>query len=695
MHRPADTSPDGLKGEICLTNTSDQRPAKPSLALRVGITGARRLSTRQRSRIQVELGFVLNLVKQEMERLAQATLEASDFYAHDPEKAPEVILRMTSPLARGADRLAAQAALEAGYELYVPMPFAQAEYEKDFTGSDGKLPDEIVQSAEEDLAEFSSLMSKAAGSVALDGGRHCDEIDEDETLGPASYEAVGRFVVRHCDLLLAIWDGRPSNGRGGTAEIVQYAAESGVPVWWINAQQKADPVWITDVLDLPPRKPQSCRTRPKERLEAYLKGLILAPQIVPEHVHGVIEWLSSKVKRHPASSLADYFEPTEDARSSVERIFQWCVESSIEKLFLNVQPLVMKLAERGFTSRWITGPKSPEPTDPLARYWSSLYKPADKLALAFTNRYRCGYVLTIALTALAPLLGAIAVAFMVAAKGELGLYAYLGLLFAGVELVDLLAIIFLVVLSMGNRWHKRSIEYRLLAELHRQQQTLAPLGWALPVDNVQQISDDKQQSWVTWLFAASQRSAPMAVGTFACQEQRSSCREAVIALVNDQIRYHSRRQRRSRQAGHKFESWGGLVFLLVLLFVCTKVVFEVKEVLVNHLGRENLLREILEKTPRMGTSWMVALGLAAVVLPTISAAFVALRSYAELEMLTEQSRHMRSKLWRARSRVKRVQLERLLASQDLGAEALGVAAIMLNDLEGWGRLFRGKILEAS
>ena len=41
-------------------------------------------------------------------------------------------LRLLSPLAEGADRLVAKAALLSGYRLEVAMPFAQAEYEQDF-----------------------------------------------------------------------------------------------------------------------------------------------------------------------------------------------------------------------------------------------------------------------------------------------------------------------------------------------------------------------------------------------------------------------------------------------------------------------------------------------------------------------------------------------------------------------------------
>ncbi|HKP92593.1 MAG TPA: hypothetical protein VJS88_01760, partial [Chthoniobacterales bacterium] len=41
--------------------------------------------------------------------------------------------QLLSPLAEGADRLAAQTALARGITLLVPMPMAQADYEQDFT----------------------------------------------------------------------------------------------------------------------------------------------------------------------------------------------------------------------------------------------------------------------------------------------------------------------------------------------------------------------------------------------------------------------------------------------------------------------------------------------------------------------------------------------------------------------------------
>jgi hypothetical protein len=36
-------------------------------------------------------------------------------------------------------------------------------------------------------------------------------------------------------VLIALWDGQPSRGKGGTAEIVAYARQRGIPVVWIDA----------------------------------------------------------------------------------------------------------------------------------------------------------------------------------------------------------------------------------------------------------------------------------------------------------------------------------------------------------------------------------------------------------------------------------------------------------------------------
>ena len=46
-----------------------------------------------------------------------------------------------------------------------------------------------------------------------------------------AFVMTGRATVAHCNMLLAIWDGLPPRGRGGTGEIVQLAITRGTPVF--------------------------------------------------------------------------------------------------------------------------------------------------------------------------------------------------------------------------------------------------------------------------------------------------------------------------------------------------------------------------------------------------------------------------------------------------------------------------------
>ncbi len=53
-----------------------------------------------------------------------------------------------------------------------------------------------------------------------------DRVGDDED----GYLAAGQRVVDSSDLMLALWNGQPSAGKGGTADVVHYATERGVRV---------------------------------------------------------------------------------------------------------------------------------------------------------------------------------------------------------------------------------------------------------------------------------------------------------------------------------------------------------------------------------------------------------------------------------------------------------------------------------
>lgn len=127
---------------------------------------------------------------------------------------------MLSPLAEGADRLAAEAALAEGWRLEALLPFPPAEYEQDF--AEPVTPGVTAAAC---LAEFRALLAAAATVTVLPCARDPDPV--------AGYAAVGEAVVARSALLVGLWDGVRTGKRAGTGEVIALAASRGVPVWWL------------------------------------------------------------------------------------------------------------------------------------------------------------------------------------------------------------------------------------------------------------------------------------------------------------------------------------------------------------------------------------------------------------------------------------------------------------------------------
>jgi hypothetical protein len=122
-------------------------------------------------------------------------------------------LCVVSPLAEGADRVVAREVLRfPGAILEAILPLSKADYVKDF-------------STPESRAEFESLLSSAGRIIELPPASTRND----------AYFNVGVFVVDNCDILIAIWNGKPATGHGGTGEIVQYARQRRRSLVWIHA----------------------------------------------------------------------------------------------------------------------------------------------------------------------------------------------------------------------------------------------------------------------------------------------------------------------------------------------------------------------------------------------------------------------------------------------------------------------------
>ena len=58
---------------------------------------------------------------------------------------------------------------------------------------------------------------------------HVEALEHTESTEQAHMDA-GKVVVDRSSVLVAVWDGQPSRGLGGTADVVSYARQRGVPV---------------------------------------------------------------------------------------------------------------------------------------------------------------------------------------------------------------------------------------------------------------------------------------------------------------------------------------------------------------------------------------------------------------------------------------------------------------------------------
>lgn len=594
-------------------------------ALRVGITGTRQLSSEQLLRLTEQVTAFLRNVKEEVTRLAVSP-EARAVYGD----APQTRLVSLSPLAEGSDRVLAKAALEQGFALMCPLPFPRSEYEKDFQ-SDGSKN------------EFRTLLARAEPAVLeLDGERGKAQ--------DRSYEAVGRYVVRNCDILVAIWDGKAGRGLGGTADIVRFAVNHGPPVWWIHPDNETDPSWLVEGQDL--RTPARSRAEHQMALRVYLSRLLVPPAAVDSPA---ITWFerTAKIMRRPDT------RPFLLYRASSTKADRWIWQAHGR--------LIQTMAGIALPS-WTT---SQEPADKVAGFWFSHYHPADTQAGQYAERYRSAYVWILGLATIAVIFGSIALVVPPAPAIKLTI--------TGIEFVALALIAAMVFANERQQWHRMFLEYRLLAELCRKQQMLALFGWSLQGPSVTEKSIAFQGgalpgkgNWVGWLFGTLQRAAPLPQGKFDSVRTGQTRDQVLRDLIEDQLVYHRARAMQSQRASERLGKLAEWFFIAVLALVAIKLVL-----VASHAGHDLIL----------------SLGLAAAILPALAAGFVGIRSYAELPILADQSRRMQIEMEAAKDRIQRIEVGEPLASQMLGSEIFGVATVMLQDVQGWMQMFRAKVVE--
>lgn len=176
--------------------------------LRVGVTGQRILGETDKPAEGIR-----RILKQRMPELFDHPLSGTGVE-------PPFAYTIVTPLAEGADRLVAREVLKIpDSDMEVVLPLDRTDYLRDFSTPASKK-------------DFEELLGQARKIVRLKESPPRDPrtVPDLMAVRNKAYEDAGRYVVDHSDVLIALWDFTPSQGQGGTADIVAYAREKRSPL---------------------------------------------------------------------------------------------------------------------------------------------------------------------------------------------------------------------------------------------------------------------------------------------------------------------------------------------------------------------------------------------------------------------------------------------------------------------------------
>jgi len=428
---------------------------------------------------------------------AHSSMRSGAYFAEAPAQ-----LRVLSSLAEGSDRTVAMIAIDAGFTLHALLPFSRDDYAADFA-------------AAESDAEYRDLLGRAERVFELPG----DRADLDR-----GYDLAARALVAHSDILIALWDGDPGRGPGGTAAVVAMALARGIPVFhWRPAAPAELHVRWSGFAALPVARERSDdypAVRCDDAIVASTVERLLLPADEPNE------------RRY----LAGFY--TERERR---------VRLRIEYPLLLAATGVRRLSAATFRAPRYADETVRADTLKHAHAWS------DQLANHFAQTFRSGHVLNFSLSAAAVL------------------FALSGLVFPAIKfwlIVAELAIISLLIVNTqvgrARQWHRRWLDYRYLAECLRPMQDLQRYGLIGPASR---RAAGMPQRWPDWYAEAIWRDLGCPSGRIDRDSAGSLNRDVVTTELTPQVDYHRATAHRMHTLEHRLHGVGNALFIATIV-VC-------------------------------------------------------------------------------------------------------------------------------
>lgn len=357
------------------------------MRLTVGVTGHRDIAPGEQARLRDEVRAFLGALR---------------------NRFPDLPLELLTALAEGADTLVAEVAIEMGIAFTAVLPMPREQYLVDYESDSA-------------VSTYKHLLDRAERVITLPARPGADLTDQDARSW--QYAQLGVFLSNHCQILLALWDGKDNNALGGTASVLRYHLTAVMPGF--DDEMSAASLLADNENDLAFHIVTG-RDRPDG---APAEGLVA----------GRDRWMTSHFNQSEGDDI-----PAEYGHM-LDRLSEFDQDSKRYSNAINKEayPLLEDVPEL--------------PTPPGAAVVEHLFMASDWLAIHFQKRVNSSLN---AMYSLAVIMGLVFIVYSEKSDHTWLLATFLTLFFGGVVLH---------VVGDRRQWHRKYLDYRALAEALRVQ----------------------------------------------------------------------------------------------------------------------------------------------------------------------------------------------------------------------------------
>ena len=535
--------------------TPNNAGVKPDLCLAVGVTGHRLKRMQDADVADAEL--IRATVTLMLTHITEAANGVAKQYATDfATTLPK--MRFVSPLADGADTIAAEAALSVCWRLETCLPFDRDEYAHDFAEGDSREC-------------FVALLDRASATFTLAGNR---------ADSAAAYEAAGRVMLDQVDVLLALWDGDFGRGRGGTARVVAEAISRHIPVIHVDILGVAEPMLLwSGLADFEIEQP-TIDNVPRISAAKALAPVVSTLTIPPENPidrRMLARFFNERARaRTPALPYPLLLAMTGTRRLSFSDLTPATAESCAEPLAAQLA----RVAHAGVYGKALMSKL-------VARFGI-----ADSAAAYFAQIFRSGFVANFGLAAIAVLL---------ALSGPLVPAYKLPLILTELGVI----LIIFINTRAGTRagWHERWMDDRHLAEQLRSLAMTSVLG-NLNLRGTSGRDAAALPGWVNWLGRATARELGMPNARID-DAYLANVRDTAEHLITDQIAYHRANAHRMDKLESRLHAAGEILFGGTMVACVAWIVAKLMQVPMSFggsIGLTEIVTALTAAMPAMGAA---------------------------------------------------------------------------------------------